>query len=220
MKIYCLNLDRATERRALIEEEWINKLNFDIEFFSAFDRRKLEKGEFVFPYDEQKTIERIGRSMSLGEIACATSHCLLLKKALNEGYDEIIVMEDDCLPTQHTNLMSINEVIHNCKTTFPRVKILIMHKTNDHIKIKETKNGINLLTLPPFGFCLVWLNRWAMEILANDLSTMCYPADWLWTKRFVHMKTVASTQIAFGKHSSNNTYIGNEFRLTARNFIS
>ena len=90
-----------------MEKKILFALDFDIEFFTAFDRRELDKGNYVFPYDEEKTIKLIGRPLSQGEIACATSHLLLLKHALEKGYNEIVVMEDDIRPTAHTSIKSM-----------------------------------------------------------------------------------------------------------------
>ncbi len=221
MKIYCLNLTRATERKELITKEWIENRHFDIEFFTAFDRRNIDSGEFVFPYDEAKAIERIKRPLTNGEIACATSHCLLLKKALEEGHEEIIVMEDDCMPIGNITPYKVFEKIEQCKRAFPQIKVLIMHEHTGGFKLNslERKAGFNLLSLAPFGFQFVWLHKKAMEILLNDLSTMCYPADWLWTKRFAPMRVVANLEAPFGKHADTYTYIGNEARNHNRIFI-
>ncbi len=234
MKIYCLNLERATERRTMITREWIDKLGFQIEFSPAYDRRQIEAGKFIFPYNEAITIERIGRALSHGEIACATSHCLLLKHVLAEGHEEIIVMEDDCLPATYTSITSVFDSIEKCKNNFPNVKVLLMHDTDKNVKVIDHKEGINLLSFPQFGFRFVWLRKRAMEILVNDLSTMYYPADWLWVKRFAPMKVIANLENPIATHHNESTYIGNELRhipantniapaseleLVSRNFI-
>jgi len=176
-------------------------------------------GEFIFPYSEQAAIERIKRPLSNGEIACATSHCLLLRKALDEGHNEIIVMEDDCSPTTYASIETVIGSIETCKKNFPNVKVLLMHDTDKNEKIIEQKESINLLAFPQFGYRFVWLQKKAIEILANDLSTMCYPADWLWAKRFIPMKVIANLANPIGMPFDNNTYIGNELRNSPRNFI-
>jgi GR25 family glycosyltransferase involved in LPS biosynthesis len=220
MKIYCLNLNRATERKELITQEWIENRHFDIEFFPAFDRRNIDAGEYIYPYDPAKAVERIKRPLTNGEIACATSHCLLLKKALEEGHEEIIVMEDDCMPIGDISPAQVFEKIEQCKRIYPNIKVLIMHEnTGFNLTSRESKEGFNLLSLAPFGFQFVWLHKKAMEILLNDLSSMCYPADWLWTKRFAPMRVIANLEVPFGKHNDTYTYIGNEARNHNRIFI-
>lgn len=212
MKIFCLNLERATERRKMIKEEWVKKHGFDIEFFNAFDRRELEKGTCIFPYDEKKTIQLIGRPMSAGEIACATSHVLLLKHALNMGYEEIVVMEDDVRPTEHTSVIAMENAIATCKKEFPHSSVLLMHHNDGNAKTLVSKKGINLLSFAPFGYRLVWLNKKAMKLLIQDLSTMCYPADFLWILRFVPMRTLSMTENPLGFGDAKHSYIGEQYR--------
>lgn len=212
MKIFCLNLERATERRERIEEEWIKKHGFDIEFFKAFDRRELANGNYIFPYDEEKTIKLIGRPLSQGEIACATSHLLLLKYALESGYDEIVVMEDDISPTEYTTIKNMKKAIATCKKEFPHSSVLIMHNNDGRAKTIASKSGINLLSFAPFGYRLVWLNKKAMKLLIQDLSTMNYPADFLWLLRFVPMRTISMTEKPLGLGDAKQSYIGEEYR--------
>lgn len=212
MKVFCLNLKRATERRKMIEEEWVKKLGFNIEFFNAFDRRELDNGEGPFPYNEEKTIKLIGRPLSQGEIACATSHLLLLKHAIKSGYDEIVVMEDDISPAEYTTVESMEKAITTCKKEFPHSSVLIMHHNDGRAKTMESKSGINLLSFAPFGYRLVWLNKKAMKLLIQDLSTMNYPADFLWVLRFVPMRTLSMTEKPFGVGDSKESYIGKNYR--------
>ncbi len=212
MKIYCLNLERATERRKMIEEEWIKKHGFNIEFFKAFDRRALENGNYIFPYDEEKTIKLIKRPLSEGEIACATSHILLLKHALEMGYDEIVVMEDDIRPTEFTSVIAMENAIATCKKEFPHSNVLIMHHDDGRAKTIESKGGINLLSFPPYGYRLVWLNKKAMKQLIQDLGTMSYPADCLWILRFVPMRTLSMTEKPLGFGDAMQSYIGGQYR--------
>jgi GR25 family glycosyltransferase involved in LPS biosynthesis len=219
MKIFCLNLDRAIERRACIQQEWVDNRGFDIDFFSAFDRRELDRGNFPFPYDDQETRKLIGRSMSMGEIACASSHLMLLKHAIKCGHEEIVVMEDDVMPSDNTTPERMLEVIENSKKAFPHVSVLIMHHDDGEAVTSQSINGINLLSFPPWGYRFVWLNRKAMNLLVSDLSMMHFPADFMWTKRFVPMKVLAMLEdpLAIGDHKLS--YIGNEFRTGDTVFI-
>jgi len=212
MKIFCLNLKRATERREMIEKEWMKKHGFDIEFFNAFDRRDLNTGNYIFPYDEEKTIKLIGRPLSHGEIACATSHLLLLKHAMKMGYDEIVVMEDDIIPTEYTTVKSMEKAIATCKKEFPHSNVLIMHHNDGRAKTIASKKGINLLSFPPYGYRLVWLNKKAMKLLIQDLSTMSYPADSLWILRFIPMRTLSMTEKPLGFGDAKHSYIGEQYR--------
>lgn len=43
-----INLERATVRREQFTHDWIEVLGCSIEFFAAFDKRQVERGELYF----------------------------------------------------------------------------------------------------------------------------------------------------------------------------
>ncbi len=137
---------------------------------------------------------------------------LLLKHALNKGYDEIVVMEDDIKPTEHTSVIAMENAIATCKKEFPHSSVLLMHHNDGNAKTIIAKKGINLLSFAPFGYRLVWLNKKAMKLLIQDLSTMSYPADFLWILRFVPMKTLSMTENPLGFGDAKHSYIGEQYR--------
>ena len=51
MKIFCINLERAGERKNRIENLWINKLELNIDFWKAYDRRLINKGISEYLYN-------------------------------------------------------------------------------------------------------------------------------------------------------------------------
>jgi len=220
MTLHCINLPRAVERRQQIEQHWRKQQGFDLKFFPAFDRREIEAGaKLPFHYDAEATINRIKRPLSSAEIACAISHTLLLRQALASGQDDLLVLEDDMVPTSMTTPDSVADAIATCKAEFPRVSVLLMHESAGPVSIVETKAGIQLLRRAPYGYRFVWLSRKAMEILARDLATLYYPADWLWSLRFAPMKNVAMLAKPLAHHPGNQTYIGNSFRAGTRIYL-
>lgn len=217
MTLHCLNLPRATERRRQVEQTWGRDRGFDLTFFPAFDRRQIEAGEpLPFPYDAAATVARIRRPLSSGEIACAISHAQLLRAALDAGHEELLVLEDDMVPLAGTTAATVAAARTACREAFPRVSVLLLHEADSEHTVAETRAGIRLLRRAPYGYRFVWLARKAMEILARDLATLHYPADWLWSLRFAPMKTVAMTEQPFARHPGDTTYIGNAFRGAAR----
>lgn len=220
MKIHCLNLARATERKLRITQEWVEKKGFEVEYFTAVDRRDVDDGnDMPFVYDPAATVARIKRQLTSGEIACATSHALLLRQALAAGAEEIIVLEDDMLPFAQTTPASVAAAIDVCKATFPKVGVLLMHEPAGESVSREIRDGINLLRRAPYGFRFVWLNKKAMQILSHDLASLMYPADWLWNLRFAPMRQVAMLESPLSHHPEDQTYIGNTFRLDQREYV-
>lgn len=98
-KIYVLSLERANERQKRIRER-LEGLNF--EFFLGVDKNHLSEAimEKDKIYDEIKARElnRYGKGMVLGHIACSLSHRLLYEKILREGYQRVLIFEDDIVP--------------------------------------------------------------------------------------------------------------------------
>ena len=68
-KMYYINLDRRVDRRKLMIEE-LKKMELDVELFPAVET-------------------------SRGSIGCSKSHLSILKKAKNEGYENVLIFEDD-----------------------------------------------------------------------------------------------------------------------------
>lgn len=215
MIISCVSLARATERRDMIHREWVEKRGFEVQFFDAFDRRRVGIDPLPFAYDDVRTRARLGRSLSRGEIACATSHALLVRSALDAGHDELLVLEDDMRPLPHTTPTSVAKTIDSCRKEFPRVSVLLLHEQEALVKISETRDNIHLAAPVLFGYsgyCFVWLSRKAMSILANDLASMVLAADHYWTLRFAPTRNLALSVKPFARHDGETTYIGHDER--------
>jgi len=215
MHIHCLSLVRASERRDRVRREWVEERGFDVQFVDAFDRRRVGVDSLPFAYDDAKTQARLGRSLSDGEIACATSHALLVRAALDAGMEELVVLEDDMRPLPHTTPTSVAAAIDSCKRAFPRVSVLLMHEPLGRVRIAETR-GVTRLAAPiPFGytgFCFVWLSRKALAILAADLASMSFPADFFWRLRFATTRNLALPAQPLARHDEDTTYIGHAER--------
>lgn len=64
--MYCINLDRAIERRAFIEKKWIEELGFDINFWKAQDQRDLTEEDYRSLTKSDEAIKRVGRVLTRG----------------------------------------------------------------------------------------------------------------------------------------------------------
>lgn len=215
MLVHCLSLVRATERRERVRGEWVEERGFDVRFVDAFDRRRVGVDPLPFAYDDAKTRARLGRSLSDGEIACATSHALLVRAALDAGLEELVVLEDDVRPLPHTTPASVAAAIEDCKRAFPRVSVLLMHEPLGRVRVAEPRGATWLAAPIPFGyagFCFVWLSRKALTILAADLACMTFAADHYWGLRFAPMRHLALPAQPLARHDDDTTYIGHAER--------
>lgn len=218
MIIHCVSLSRAAERRRRIRREWIEERGFDVRFFDAFDRRRVGVEPLPFPYDDALTRARIGRSLSSGEIACAISHALLVREALEGGHEELVVLEDDACPLAGTTPDAVAAVIAACRTHFPRVSALLLHELGGPVRSADTRTGIHLAAPASWGhpqhcsgylgYRFVWLSRAALTILARDLPRLLLPADWFWQLRFAPMRCLAYPERPLARDAGTTSYIG------------
>lgn len=100
-KIYCINLDRREDRwkkcASLFERDDIS-----VERFPAIDKNKIK--------NESKITD--------GQLACLSSHWNILNIAHKQGYDKILVFEDDVVFDKGLNEFfdkNINDVPDNWK---------------------------------------------------------------------------------------------------------
>ena len=85
---YCISLERSKERRVLSLREFM-RARLRVEFFDAVDRNGL-----VLP---ELSPKRENEYNALGAYACMLSHLWLMKKALADGKEAIVVFEDDAV---------------------------------------------------------------------------------------------------------------------------
>src|SRR5262245_35182096 len=95
MKIFCINLERATERRRFMEEQFSN-FNLDVEFIKAVDGRELSDEDFRHVTDEN-AVRASPYWLTPGAIGCALSHRLVYEKMMKAGIAHAMVLEDDVI---------------------------------------------------------------------------------------------------------------------------
>ena len=95
MHIYCINLEKRTDRRSRAEAEFARE-GLDVEFFRATDGRIGPPSDlYITP----------------GEYGCASSHVRVWRDMVDRGHDLALVLEDDvelCLNFK-TKLQSVIE---------------------------------------------------------------------------------------------------------------
>ncbi|AQP34983.1 glycosyltransferase family 25 protein [Vibrio anguillarum] len=99
MKIYVINLPSSVDRRQQILEAF-NHIDVKFEFFEAVDGRKGLPDDLIGLPDDKHRILFRSRPLSPGERGCYASHYKLWQKCV-ELDKPILILEDDCLPTEH-----------------------------------------------------------------------------------------------------------------------
>ncbi len=93
MQVLCINLARASDRRAAMIEQF-RRLGMEFEIFSATDWQDLDEADFALV--DAETRRRQGRRpLSDGMIACALSHRRALHYMIAKGFEKVAIFEDD-----------------------------------------------------------------------------------------------------------------------------
>jgi len=98
-KIFVITLDRAKERQESTRN-YLGDIAFD--FFLGADKLKMDLSTLIKDgiYDEGKAkqMNRYGKKMVLGHIACSLSHRNLYKHIIENKYQRVLIFEDDVIP--------------------------------------------------------------------------------------------------------------------------
>lgn len=98
-RIFVITLERAIDRQAKVKER-LEGLHF--EFFYGVDKHGLswEKVNEEGIYDDKRArqLNRYSKGMILGHIACSLSHRHLYEHIVENGYQRVLIFEDDAVP--------------------------------------------------------------------------------------------------------------------------
>lgn len=228
--IFCINLERAKKRKKIIQKEWIEKLGLDIVFWKAYDRRDIDKNIFIYNYDKQLALHKIQRELNSGEIACATSFCMLYDYIIQNQINEVIIMEDDIISliSNNTILFDSINIVNN---EFPENEIVLLHnieprffkKYENHNIYYERKKYFSAYNISPWGNQMMYLKlpfiKKAYSILNNIYCPADYPQKELSDSGLqVHViNNPLCNHIWDGKES--RSYIQNRYRKTKRKYL-
>lgn len=90
-KAYVINMEKSVERRDFMERQ-LKELHIPFELCPAIDGKIHD---FTDIYDEGLAKEKNGSPLSSVERGCALSHRSAIEKAMRDGVDYAIILEDD-----------------------------------------------------------------------------------------------------------------------------
>lgn len=100
-KILVVSVPRFTDRHQRLTQS-LAGLNYD--FFWGADKLSLndEQVKTDGTYDEQqaKKLQRQGKALNMGEIACSLSHRMVYAVMIENGWKHVLILEDDVLPNK------------------------------------------------------------------------------------------------------------------------
>jgi len=95
-KVFVITLRRATDRHAHIEQE-LQGLQYELFFGHDKQEFSVEDLQQQGIYNEAlaRRHHRYGKSMPAGMIGCSWSHAEVYKAIIKEGYQRVLILEDD-----------------------------------------------------------------------------------------------------------------------------
>ena len=111
-KIFVVSIPRFTDRHQRVQHH-LQGLPF--EFFWGADKLdiNLEQAKQSGIYDELKTkeLQRQGKLLNLGELACSLSHRMVYEEMIKHQWNKVLILEDDVLPL-YGNLTVLPDVLN------------------------------------------------------------------------------------------------------------
>lgn len=211
LPIFCINLERAEKRRKLMHLRWNVKRDFNVQFHTAFDRRRLDV-ESYFSH-------QLSRELSPGEIACSLSHVELLTYCQGR-FNEVVVLEDDVIPLI-PNKATLVDCIRRACVEFPQTQFLHLGAFYEKSKLSgqiyaRRKEIASAGIRAPTGTFAYYLTREGISLLRVCLQTLQFPADIPQDICFAANGLFATLNQPVVVHPWRGfecyTYIGNDFR--------
>lgn len=127
-KILVVSVHRFTERHIKINSH-LQGLHFD--FFWGADKQELDGKKLREYYDEVKAkkLQRQGKGLNFGEVACSLTHRMVYKEMINQNWNKVLILEDDVLPL-FDNLDLLPETLNELPTDWELVYLgYLKHET-------------------------------------------------------------------------------------------
>lgn len=159
-KVVYINLDRRTDRRGEIENEF-RRMEIEAERFPAIDRKP-------------------------GIIGCGASHLAVLKRARDEGWPNVLILEDD-----FNFIVDASTLDHNLRTFFtsntPYDVLMLSYSVNESEPLNETvsyardvQTASGYVVNQSFYNTLINTWEWALDNLITTGQHWLYANDQSW----------------------------------------
>ncbi len=114
--IYVLSVTAATSRREKFDRRF---KGLAYSYFYGADKNQFTveqlESKGIFSEALARTRHRFGKTLRAGEIACSWSHRLIYEDMLTNGYERILILEDDAVPDQSV-LKQLEEALNELPT--------------------------------------------------------------------------------------------------------
>lgn len=123
--VWVVNLKRSVHRRQFIQAQ-LNILGLEHEIVEAVDGRELSPDELASCYSPSGSRELVRRELTPGEIGCSLSHLRLYQRQVDEGHEQVLILEDDIVVEP-----SFLRVLATRDALPPDWELVLFHRLND-----------------------------------------------------------------------------------------
>lgn len=173
MKCYIINLDRSPERMSRMEH-LLSSHSIEYERIQAVDGLSFTTDQMFDYYKQHKQ----GKGMTPGEVACAESHLLAIRKVASGADDYAIIMEDDLHLSDDAGVF-----INSCEWIPNGVDLIKLETVNEPTIINSDEfkllNGRRLIALvhKHWGAGAYIISKKAAQKVVKDYVAGAMPVD-------------------------------------------
>lgn len=161
-KVFIVSVPRFTDRHKQLEKH-LEGLSFD--FFWGADKLKLDYAiaKKDGTYDEQvaQKLQRQGKALNLGEIACSLSHRMVYKEMVKHNWQKVLILEDDILPL-YNNLPQLPAALNELPDNWELVYLGYLKHENVTAALKRKQMWYKVLSR-------LGLMKWTYKMVTNLL---------------------------------------------------
>lgn len=138
-KVLVVSVPRFTDRHQRVQQR-LEGLPFD--FFWGADKLKLDldtaKQSGIYDEEKAAALERLNKPLSLGELACALSHRNVYEAMIENGWEKILILEDDVWPL-YNNMQLLTPALKELPPQWDLVYLgyLKHEKVTAQLKLKQ-----------------------------------------------------------------------------------
>lgn len=166
-KIFVVSVPRFTDRHEKIKQT-LEGLCFD--FFWGADKLALDydiiKTNGTYDEEQAKKLQRQGKALNLGEIACSLSHRMIYEEMIKNNWKRVLILEDDVLPL-HDKIQQLQTALNELPTNWELVYLgyLKHEKVTAGLKAKQFLYKI----ASALGF-MAWSYKMVSNLLPKPFS--------------------------------------------------
>lgn len=161
-KILVVSVPRFTDRHERLKQS-LGGLQYD--FFWGADKLKIDydtaKTDGTYDEPMARKLQRQGKALNLGEIACSLSHRNVYAAMIENGWEKVLILEDDVLPSTE-NLAQLPAAIQELPGNWELVYL-------GYLKHEQVTTGLKFKQFFYKLISALGLMAWSYKMVGNLL---------------------------------------------------